>query len=419
MDVIQASIPLFFVLIGLELLVARIRGQKLYRLNDSIADLSCGTASQLLGVFITLGTVMLYGAVQRHWSIQTLFGAPAWIAHGLLPWALAFVLDDLAYYWVHRCSHESNILWAGHVVHHSSEEYNLTVALRQSSLHGLIGWIFYMPLALLGIPVTVWAVCHAVNLVYQFWIHTREIGRLPVPIEAVMNTPSHHRVHHGVNPQYQDRNYAGVFIIWDRLFGTFEPEVEEPVYGITKPLASWNPVWANLHVIRDIVHNVRRATRWGDKLRIIFGRPGWKPAELGPSETPRPVTPETYRKFDPPVPGSLKAYATTQFIVVVIASTMLTGRAATLPAAELMAGVFYLVLALSNIGAIFEGRSWAALSEFVRLLALGVAVAALAAAGRGPTTLLLGMLGFTAVSAWWILWLRPAFALVPEPGQIS
>ena len=416
MDVIQASIPFFFVLIGLELLVGRIRGQKLYRLNDSIADLSCGTASQLIGIFITLGTVTLYGVFQRHWSIQTLFGAPAWIGGGLFSWGLAFVLDDLAYYWVHRYSHESNILWAGHVVHHSSEEYNLTVALRQSSLHGLISWIFYMPLAMLGIPVTVWAGCHAINLIYQFWIHTREINRLPPPLEAVMNTPSHHRVHHGVNPQYQDRNYAGVFIIWDRLFGTFEPEVEEPVYGITKPLASWNPVWANLHLIRDIVRNARRATRWRDRLRIVFGRPGWKPAALGPSEVPRPVTPETYRKYDPIVPRSLKAYATIQFAVIVVASTWLLAKAAALPVMQVMAGVFYLVLALSNIGAILEGRSWAALSEFVRLLALGAAVAVLVAAGRGPVPLLIGALVFVAGSAGWILWLRPAFGPFPRPG---
>ncbi len=425
MDVIQASIPLFFALIGVELLVARLRGQKLYRLNDSIADLSCGTASQLIGIFITLGTVALYSAFHQHWSIQALFNVPAWIDRNPFPsggfdalalgaWGLAFVLDDLAYYWVHRCSHEINILWAGHVVHHSSEEYNLTVALRQSSLHGLVGWVFYMPLAMLGIPVTMWAVCHAINLIYQFWIHTREIDRLPKPLEAVLNTPSHHRVHHGVNPQYQDKNYAGVFIVWDRLFGTFEPEVEEPVYGITKPLASWNPVWANLHVIRDIIHNARRATRWRDKLRIVFGRPGWKPAELGPSETPGPVSPATFHKYDPVVPRSLKAYATTQFVVVVIAATALLARAAALPMTQVMAGVFYLVLALSNIGAIFEGRSWAALSEFVRLLALGVAVAVLVAAGQGPAPLLMGALVFTVGSAGWILWLRPVFARAPR-----
>lgn len=426
MDIIQASIPLFFLLIGIELVVARVRGQKVYRLNDSIADLSCGTASQLIGIFITLGTVAIYGAVQRHWSIQALFGAPAWIdrnpfaggldAAALAAWSVAFVLDDLAYYWVHRCSHEMNLLWAGHVVHHSSEEYNLTVALRQSSLHGVVGWVFYMPLALLGIPVTVWAACHALNLVYQFWIHTREIDRLPAPLEAVLNTPSHHRVHHGVNPKYQDKNYAGVFIVWDRWFGTFEPEVEEPVYGITKPLASWNPVWANLHVLRDIWRNARRATRWRDRFRIVFGRPGWLPPELGPAETPRSVTPATFTKYDPPVARRLRVYATIQFAAVVIAATLLLARAASLPALQLLAGVFYLVLALSNIGAIFEGRSWAAPSEFARWLTLGVSVAVLAAAGRGPAALLVGMLVFSVVSAGWILWLRPAFGPATRPA---
>jgi sterol desaturase/sphingolipid hydroxylase (fatty acid hydroxylase superfamily) len=430
MDVIQASIPLFFLLIGVELLVARVRGQKLYRLNDSIADLSCGTASQLVGVFVTLLTIGLYRFVADHLSIQGLFGASAWPDRTPFPpagntvgfgldavalafWGLAFVLDDLAYYWTHRYSHEVNILWAGHVVHHSSEEYNLTVALRQSSLHGLLSWVFYMPLAMLGIPVGVWVVCHAVNLIYQFWIHTREISRLG-PLEAVMNTPSHHRVHHGVNPQYQDKNYAGVFIIWDRLFGTFEPEVEEPVYGITKPLASWNPIWANLHVLRDLVHNARLAARWPDKLRIIFGRPGWKPPELGPSETPRPVSAATYRKYDPPVPRSLKVYATAQFAVVVVAATILLAKAAVIPWLQVLAGVFYLVVALSNIGAIFEGRSWAAVSEVARLVVLGGAVGVLALSGRGPAPALAGALLFTAASAGWILWLRPSFAAGPR-----
>lgn len=160
----------------------------------------------------------------------------------LASWAVVFVLVDLAYYWSHRFAHEVNILWAGHVVHHSSEEYNLPVALRQSSLHGLMSWIFYMPLAAIGVPWRMFVTCNAINLVYQFWIHTRAVGQMGSLTEAVMNTPSHHRVHHGVNPKYQDKSYAGVFIVFDRWFWSFQAEEEEPVYGITKPLQSWNPL---------------------------------------------------------------------------------------------------------------------------------------------------------------------------------
>ncbi|MEZ4456481.1 MAG: sterol desaturase family protein [Gemmatimonadales bacterium] len=433
MDVVQASIPIFFILIGLELGVARLRGHRVYRLNDSITDLSLGTLSQLLGIFIALGTIALYGLIERHASIQALVGAPAWIDRSPFPgrdgfpgfgldllalasWTAVFVIDDFAYYWLHRLSHEVNILWAGHVVHHSSEEYNLTVALRQSSLHGLFGWVFYMPLALLGIPVTMWVVCHGLNLIYQFWIHTREVNRLPRSAEAVLNTPSHHRVHHGVNPQYQDKNYAGVFIVWDRLFGSFEPEVEEPVYGITKPLGSWNPVWANLHVFVQIWRLARRASTWRDRVRIVFGRPGWRPAELGPSETPHRVSAATYEKFDPPMPRPLKTYAAIQFVAGLLAAVALLSAAGTLPVAQVLAGVFYLTLTLSNVGAVLEGRSWAAISELVRLVVLAGVTAVLLAAERGSAPLLALGLAFAIGSTGWLLRIRPAFGPAPEPG---
>ncbi|MBL8985976.1 MAG: sterol desaturase family protein [Gemmatimonadetes bacterium] len=432
MDVVQASIPLFFILIGLELVVARLSHRRLYRLNDSISDLSLGTVSQLVGIFLAIGTIYLYDLVQRYGSVQALIGAPAWIdrtpfpatgsglgfgldAVALVSWSVVFLLDDLAYYWLHRLSHEVNLLWAGHVVHHSSEEYNLTVALRQSSLHGLMSWVFYLPLALLGVPVTMWVVCHGLNLIYQFWIHTRAIDRLPRALEAVLNTPSHHRVHHGVNPRYQDRNYAGVFIIWDRLFGTFEPEVEPPVYGITKPLASWNPIWANLHVFVDLFRTARRTPGWRDKLRVVFGRPGWKPAALGPSETPRPVTPETYRKFDPPLARPLRLYAAVQFLAALVASVALLAAVPALPWSQILAGVFYLVLTLSNVATVLESRSWAAVSEVVRLVVLAAVAGILLAQGRGPAAPLIGAALFAVGSAAWIVLLRPLFG--PPPAQ--
>lgn len=434
MDLIQASIPLFFLLIGLELVVARLRKRQVYRLNDSVSDLSLGVMSQLAGIFIAIGTIALYAWVARHFAIQRFLDVPEWISRSpfapaesglgfrldllaLGSWGLVFLLDDLAYYWLHRCSHEVNLLWAGHVVHHSSEEYNLTVALRQSSLHGLMSWVFYLPLALLGVPVLMWVVCHGLNLIYQFWIHTREIGRLPRPLEAVLNTPSHHRVHHGVNPQYQDRNYAGVFIIWDRLFGTFEPEAEEPVYGITKPLASWNPVWANVHVFADILRTARRCRTWPDRWRAVFGHPGWRPAYLGPGERPQPVSPTTFEKFDPVVPGGLKAYGFAQFAAALVGAIALLNASGSLPATQTLAGGFYLVLTLSNVGGILEGRAWAAISELVRLGVLTAACAVLLAAGRGNPAVLGAALAFGLASSAWILGLRPAFPTGAAPAR--
>jgi sterol desaturase/sphingolipid hydroxylase (fatty acid hydroxylase superfamily) len=425
MDVVKASIPLFFLLIGLEVAVARVRRRPLFRLSDSISDLSCGILSQLAGIGIALATIAAFAWVSRHLAIQHFTSLPEWISRNPFPasdgfpgvgvdaialasWGVVFLLDDFAYYWMHRLSHVVNILWAGHVVHHSSEEFNLTVALRQSSLHGFMSWVFYMPLALLGVPVTMWLICHALNLVYQFWIHTREVDRLG-PLEWVINTPSHHRVHHGVNPEYQDKNFAGTFIIWDRLFGTFEPERAPVVYGITKPLASWNPVWANVHVFADIARNVRAARGLRNRLRAVFGHPGWRPPELGAPTVPGPVSPESFVKFEPQVPGWLRLYALVQFVVVLVGSVALLEAAGSLRAGHLMAGVFYIAVSLVNIGGVLEARSWASVSEVARLTVLGGAAALLWWQGTGPAWLLAAAMVFAAASVVWVVVLRPRF----------
>ena len=207
-------------------------------------------------------------------------------------WLAAIVLFlgvDCAYYWFHRIAHEYNAPWAGHVVHHSSEDYNLAVALRQGTFQGLFSWVFYLPLALVGFPPAWFAAVSSFDTLYQFWIHTRLIGKLG-PLEWVFNTPSHHRVHHARNPKYLDKNYAGTLIIWDRMFGTFQAEEEEPVYGLVKPLNSWNPLWANLHVWNDLFRDAWLAPRWSDKLRIWFMPPGWRPEGLPPNPSPPEVS---------------------------------------------------------------------------------------------------------------------------------
>lgn len=415
MDIITLSVPFFFALIGVELLVARVRKRPLYRLSDSISDLSCGILSQLAGIFLTLLTIGAYSWVQRHWAVQHILPLPAWSA-APLAWAAVFLLDDFAYYWMHRSSHVVTLLWAGHVVHHSSEEFNLTVALRQSSLHGLFSWVFYLPIALLGVPVRMWLVCHALNLVYQFWIHTREVNRLG-PLEWVLNTPSHHRVHHGVNPEYQDKNFAGTLIIWDRLFGSFEPERAAPVYGITKPLASWNPLSANLHVFAEMVRHARAAHSWGDRLRAVFAHPRWRPPGLGAPVEPQAVSVETFQKYEPAVPQALKAYALVQFVMVLLASVALLRMARALPLAELLAAGFYIALSLGNIGGVLEARSWAGVSEAVRLVILGGVAVALWTNGGGPAWLLVATMSFAAVSLAWLLWLRPLLR-DPDPRAI-
>jgi hypothetical protein len=215
-------------------------------------------------------------------------------------------------------------------------------------------------------------------------------------------------VHHGVNPEYQDKNFAGTFIIWDRLFGTFEPERAPVVYGITKPLASWNPLWANVHVFADIARNVRAARGW-DRLRAVFGHPGWRPPQVGAPTVPGPVSPETFAKFEPPVPGRLRVYALVQFVVVLIGSIAFLEAARSLPAGQLMAGIFYIALSLVNVGGVLEARSWASVSEVARLTVLGGVAAWLWWQGTGPTWLVAAALVFAAVSIAWVVILRPRF----------
>ncbi len=405
MGIIQASIPLFFLLIGAELLWSRVTGRRVLRMNDSLSDLSCGILSQLAGIFTKLFTIGIFIWVAERWSLQVLLpGFPAWpervpmFAESAFPyfgvdlaalasWTAVFVLVDFCYYWSHRYAHEVNVLWAGHVVHHSSEEYNLPVALRQSALHGLMSWVFYIPLAFIGVPWRMFVATNALNLIYQFWIHTRAVGRLSPLGEYILNTPSHHRVHHGVNPKYQDKNYAGVFITFDRWFGTFQVEEEEPVYGITKPLKSWNPLWANVHVFIQIAKDAWRARRWRDKLRIVFGRPGWRPAELGEIERPREVSADTFVKYDPPVPAPLAWYAFAQFTIALVAAFLLLGKADVLPLGQSAAAAFFIAVALAGVGGVFESAKWAASLETARQLTLALACAYLLWTGLGPTAL--------------------------------
>ncbi len=218
-----------------------------------------------------------------------------------------------------------------------------------------------------------------------------------------MNTPSHHRVHHGVNPKYQDKNYAGVFIVWDRWFGSFVKEEDEPVYGITKPLRSWNPLWANVHVFVQIAKDAWRARRWADKWRIVFGRPGWRPPELGEIERPREVSAETFVKYDPPVAAPLAWYAFAQFVTALVAAFLLLARAPSLPPAVLVAPAFFVTLALAGVGGIFERAKWARALETARLVTTALVCAGLAYTGLAPGLVIFAVLGFCVVSLG-VLW---------------
>ncbi len=269
-DPLPYAIPAFVLLIMLEIAWARgSERRRIYEARDTAVSLALGVGSLIAGAAAALVTVPLL--VSAHALSPLAFGWAWWA------WALCFVADDLAYYWLHRTGHRVRWFWAAHVNHHSSQHYNLSTALRQTwTGFFALSFIFRLPLAFAGFEPGMILTCAAFNLIYQFWIHTEAIRRMPRWFEAVMNTPSHHRVHHATNGRYLDRNYAGTFIIWDKLFGTFEPEVDEvPIrYGIVSQLGSFNLIKAAFHEWAAIARDVWHAP-WRHKLSYMWREPGW------------------------------------------------------------------------------------------------------------------------------------------------
>ena len=271
-DVIAWAVPAFAILVLAEIVAARLSGKARFDARDSAASLMMGFGSELAPLFG--GGVVVIGVFYAAYEYRLTDIPNTW-------WAvvLCFVLDDLRYYWWHRISHERRWFWASHVVHHSSQHYNLTTALRQTWTGQIIGPIlFRTPLIFLGFHPAMVFFVGALNLIYQFWIHTELIKRMG-PFEWIFNTPSHHRVHHATNPRYLDANYAGTLIIWDRMFGTFVPERDEekPHYGIVKNLGTFNPLIISFHEWIGIAKDVIGAKSWRDRFGYMFGPPGWSP----------------------------------------------------------------------------------------------------------------------------------------------
>ena len=259
------AIPIFALLIALEAWLVIRENRENFDRRDTWANIFIGFLSVVWGAGFGLFTSLIYLAVYE-------FAPFKMPMETVWAWVLLLFVDDFAYYWFHRISHEVRFFWNFHVVHHSSNQYNLSVAVRQSWFSGIAHWVFYVPLALVGFPLWAFALMHGFNLIYQFWIHTKLVGKLGF-FEKIFNTPSHHRVHHGVNNQYLDKNYAGIFIFWDRMFGTFVEENETPRYGIIKPLNSHNWLWINTHGWFEMYDEMKRRKTLPGKFRCAFGAP--------------------------------------------------------------------------------------------------------------------------------------------------
>ncbi len=371
-DPIALAVPLFFVAIGIELLAARRRKLSVYRFTDTITDLGCGITSQVALLFGTSAYVAIYAWVYQHTRLVTLPSA-------VTAWIVAFVGVDFLYYWWHRLSHQVNVLWAAHVVHHQSEDYNLAVALRQAVLTSWTALPFYLPLAVLGVPPLVFAGAHAASILYQFWIHTRLVGRIGGPLGFVLNLPHHHRVHHAVNPEYLDKNYGATLVVWDRLFGTFAEENEAPVYGLTKPLASFDPLWAQVHYWVELVSLTRTARGVRQKVRVWFASPAWKPDGF-----PGPSPPVAERpKYERTTSRAVFAYASVNYPLIVAAAFAILMWHGAMPPATLALGAIAVIGGVWGIGALLEGRRWAPAVEGARFVAAVAALAAFASACHG------------------------------------
>jgi alkylglycerol monooxygenase len=350
-QVIVLATPVFLLLIAVEFTVGTLRGRNTYRLADALSSIGLGIMSQLVNVFGKLVTGAVYVFAFHALAPWQLPASEPWV------WVTGLLLYDFCYYWLHRGGHRVAVLWAAHAVHHQSEDYNLSTALRQTSSGFLFGWLFYLPMAMLGFPPLVFGVVALIDLLYQYWVHTQQIGRLGW-FDRWFCSPSNHRVHHAVNERYVDRNYGGILILWDRLFGSFEDESDdEPcVYGTRSPLRSWNPLWANLQVYADLARDSWHTRRWADKLRVWLKPPGWRPADVA-ARFPKPAFElARVQRWEPALSPAAAWVAAGLFVALLGATAAFLWNAHLLSRPEQAAAVAGIVAGLWAVGAVSTPR---------------------------------------------------------------
>lgn len=371
--IIVFAFPLFAVMILAEYAWGVRHGRNSYRINDAISSLSQGLLSQVTVVFTQFFHIGIYTLAYAKFALWR--DLAFW--HAWYGWIAALVLADFCGYWHHRLSHEVGVLWAAHVVHHQSQDFNFTTALRQELAYPILGSIFYVPMFLAGVPPEMFAISGLAVLLYQVWIHTEQVGRLGW-FDRVFSSPSNHRVHHAVNDRYIDRNYGNVLMIWDHLFGTFVEEGEEKcVYGTRPMLDSWDPLWANVIVYGKLLRDSWRARRWRDKLRVWFLPPGWRPRDVAERYPAPAFDISAVRRFDPPMARGILWFAALQFLLVVAASAAFLWYADTMRASTAAVYLAALCAALWSIGSLM--RSGKGIGPALLADGLALVLAALAA----------------------------------------
>ena len=358
---ITYAVPVFFLMIGIEFIFGVIKGTNNYRLNDSIAAISLGLISRLppllnLGI---QGVVWTYVATNLNMSLMP---KDSWVT-----WVIAFLFYDLCYYWMHRMSHEVKVLWASHLVHHQGEEFNLSTALRQTSSGWLWKWVFYIPMFMVGIPGEVFFTVAAINLLYQFWVHTEHIKTLG-PLELIFITPSNHRIHHAQNPEYSDANYGGVFIVWDRIFGTYIQERDDlkPIYGTVKPLRSWNPIWSNLEIYHQMIRDTIHTKTLKNKIKVWFSSTRWRPEDVYEKFPHVTNDLEDFEKYDPDANRTTKFFTSVQFIINSSISTIIIFTIADQSYLQSCMLAIMLVASTTLVTSIVENKKWGYQSELAR-----------------------------------------------------
>ena len=362
---ITYAIPFFMLLVGIEFVYGLIKRENNYRINDALASMSLGLISRFIPLLGLGFQYVVYTYVAEEFNLSLLNSTETWV------WVTAFFMYDLCYYWMHRLHHEIKVFWATHVVHHHGQKYNLSTAMRQTSTGFLWKWIFFLPIFLVGIPPNVFVTVAGINLIYQFWVHTEHIGRLGI-LEYIFITPSNHRIHHAQNDDYLDANYGGVFIIWDRIFGTYIDERDDlkPVYGTVKPLKTFNPLWANIEVFYQMILDSYRTKKFKDKIRVWFSPPAWRPDDVKEKYPVQKNDLDNFEKYDPEITTMEKVFAFFQFSMINGFTILMLFNVDKFTYQE-MAGVAILVstLAISN-ALLLDGKSYANNIEVMRACAV-------------------------------------------------